>query len=195
VTSAGSASVRVDSPDARTRIIGAGIRCLIRDGIADATMAAIAEEGDVSKALLHYHFADRAHLVAEIVSAIGRRLAARERAAMLVQSDDGPVDILWQWLSAELARGELRALLATHTIPDEPVRTALDTVLVNRRETMSRTVTMMFDRLGLTMRIPAPVVADTCITFIDGLAFGTRNGADARLRFDVFSLALLSLGE
>ena len=54
-----------------------GVRCIAREGVAGASMAAIALEAGVSKALLHYHYHDRATLLAEIVERIG---AADDRA-------------------------------------------------------------------------------------------------------------------
>src|SRR5690348_12978586 len=59
--------------DARLRIVDAGVRCIAREGVAGASMAAIAMEAGVSKALLHYHYHDRSRLLAEIVEHIGVR--------------------------------------------------------------------------------------------------------------------------
>jgi AcrR family transcriptional regulator len=53
------------------RIVDAGVRCIAREGVTGASMAAIAVEAGVSKALLHYHYHDRSTLLAEIVERIG----------------------------------------------------------------------------------------------------------------------------
>ncbi len=181
-------------PDARSRIVIAGIQCVIRDGIAESSMAAIAARADVSKALLHYHFTDRAHLLVEIVAALGRRIIARERAA--ADDDAGaPVDALWRWVSVELSRGELRALLTIGTVKAEPVAAALAEVSLARQSATRRTIDAMFTRLGLTARVPVEVIADACLVFIDGLALRGVAPGEARLTFDVFWLAMLSLGE
>ena len=73
-------------------------------------MAAIALEAGVSKALLHYHYHDRATLLAEIVERIGERLVSRERAAIDEGNGAGGLDALWRWLEGELRRGELASL-------------------------------------------------------------------------------------
>ena len=157
-------------------------------------MAAIAEQASVSKALLHYHFTDRAHLLVEIIGTLGRRIITRERAA--ANDDAGaPVDALWRWVSAELSRGELHALLTIGTVRTEPVTTALVDVTRARQDATRRTVDAMFARLGLTARVPLEVIADACLVFIDGLALRGTSAAEARLTFDVFWLAMLSLGE
>ena len=70
-------AVVTTSADARLRIVDAGARCIAREGVAGASMAAIAMEAGVSKALLHYHYHDRSRLLAEIVET---RTAARVTA-------------------------------------------------------------------------------------------------------------------
>ncbi|MEO7457380.1 MAG: helix-turn-helix domain-containing protein [Gemmatimonadaceae bacterium] len=186
---------RTDAPDARTRIVVAGMRCIIREGIAESSMAAIAEEAAVSKALLHYHFSDRAHLLAAIVTAFGKRITARERAAIANGDDTAPVDALWRWVSNELTRGELQALLTIGTIHDTPVRNALAIVSRNRRDAMQQTIDLLFRRMALTARVPVDVIAEACVVFVDGLALQTREPESARLTFDVFWLAMLGLAE
>ena len=158
-------------------------------------MASIAQEAGVSKALLHYHFDDRAHLLAHVVTALGRRLVERERLVFARDRGAAPVDALWAWLDTELTRGELHALLTTATVRDEPVVTAFAAVAGARRDAARRTVHTVFERLGLTPRVHRDVIADACLVFIDGLAISARAPDGARLSFDVFWLALLSLGE
>jgi hypothetical protein len=51
--------------------------------------------------------------------------------------------------------------------------------------------------LGLTPRVPAELMAGVAVAFLDGLAMETSLQPDreARISFDVFWLALLSLAE
>ncbi|MEP6733185.1 MAG: helix-turn-helix domain-containing protein [bacterium] len=181
--------------DARSRIVRAGIRCVVRDGIAGASMAAIANEADVSKALLHYHFADRARLLAEMVTLLGRRLITREQNALERDEAGAPVDAMWQSVSAELNRGELRALLTLGTLHDRAVRDAVEEVNSARRTSAMGTVEQMFVRLGLTPRVAITLIADAGVAFVDGLALDSESGRDSRISFDVFWLAMLSLGD
>jgi AcrR family transcriptional regulator len=159
-------------------------------------MAAIAAEGDVSKALLHYHFSDRAGLLTEVVLTLGRGLAVREHAALEPSIPGGPVDLLWQWLETELERGELQALLNLGAVRDDDVRRALAHTSEARRGAATTTVERVFTRLGLTTRVPAGLLGDTVVAFTDGLALNGEHGMrDTRVSFDVFWLAMLSLGE
>lgn len=181
--------------DARSRIVRAGIRCIVRDGIAGASMAAIAGEADVSKALLHYHFADRARLLAEMTTLLGRRLITRERGALERDETAAPVNRLWQWVRTELDRGELRALLALATVHDKPVREAIEEVSTARRTSSAVTINQLFALLGLKSRVSTTLIAGANVAFVDGLALDQESGRDASVSFDVFWLAMLSLGD
>lgn len=185
------------SADARARIVDAGVRCIARDGVAGASMAVIALEAGVSKALLHYHYHDRATLLAEIVERIGVRTVERERAAIDESDGIGGLDALWQWLEAELRRGELAALAELTMVREAPVRRATRATASDRRRMAAHTIERLFAELDLTPRVPAPMMADAAVAFVDGLALDAANGSarDPRVSFDIFWLALLGLTE
>lgn len=188
---AGSAS------DARARIVEAGVRCITREGLAGASMAAIALEGGVSKALLHYHYHDRATLLAEVVERIGARVIGRERAALDHPGDATGLDALWRWLDDELQRGELASVVELALVREASIRTATRAVAIHRRRSGARTIEHLFAQLNLTPRMPAALMAEASVAFIDGVALDVSNGAlrDPRVSFDIFWLALLGLTE
>jgi AcrR family transcriptional regulator len=185
--------------------VDAGVRCITHEGLAGASMAAIALEAGVSKALLHYHYHDRAALLAEIVERIGTRLIARERAAMDHAGDatgdaTGDVtglDALWRWLEDELRRGELASVVELALVRDGVIRTASRAVANHRRLSATRTIERLFAQLDLTPRVPAALMADASVAFTDGVALDVSNGSlrDPRVSFDIFWLALLGLTE
>ena len=183
--------------DARARIVDAGVRCITREGVADASMAAIALEANVSKALLHYHYHDRATLLAEIVDRLAVRLVTRERAAIDRTDGAGGLDALWSWLEAELRRGELACFVELALVREGAVRTASRAAANHRRRSATRTVERLFAQLGLMPKVPAPLMADASVAFTDGLAVDVANGTsrDPRVSFDIFWLALLGLTE
>jgi AcrR family transcriptional regulator len=181
---------------ARARIVDAAIQSLIHGGVTNASMAVIAAAGGVSKALLHYHYADRAHLLAEVATELGARIVARERAAIDAARGSGAVDAHWEWLAGELERGELRALLELSVQREPEVRAAVESATLARSRAATQTVAQLFDGLGLTPRMPAALLAGTVVAFLDGLAIGPPSPArDPRASFDLFWLALLSLAE
>ena len=184
--------------DTRGRIVSAGVRCIAREGVTGASMAAIALEAGVSKALLHYHYHDRATLLAEIVERISEGTIERER--MAVDESDGMVgglDALWKWLAGELDRGELTALAELALVREGAVRRATRVAASARRRSAARTIERLFAELDLTPRVPAALMADAAVAFVDGLALDVANGSirEPRVSYDIFWLALLSLTE
>jgi len=189
--------VAATSTDARARIVDAGVRCIAREGVGGASMAAIALEAGVSKALLHYHYHDRSTLLAEIVERIGMRTIERERAAIDEGSGMGGLDAVWQWLEGELRRGELAALAELTLVREARVRRATRAAASDRRRSAAHTIERLFTELDLTPRVPAPLMADAAVAFIDGLALDVANGSarEPRVSYDIFWLALLGLTE
>lgn len=180
----------------RQRIIDAAIRCVARDGTAESSMAVIAAAAGVSKALLHYHYSDRARLLAEVVTQLGERLAERERVALDGADGSRVVDALWRWMHGELARGELRVLLELSLVRDPLVQQTVAPVMDARRNAASGTVSEVLAQLSLAPRIPTELLGDASIAFMDGLALaGVATERDPRVTFDVFWLAMLGLGE
>ncbi len=192
MTSDAPSALRHDPPAA---IIDAGIRCLARDGLQATSMGAIAARAGVSKALLHYHFTDRAALLADMTATITQRLVLRERGALSAAQGEPAVDLLWKWLDEELARGELHALVELQGVRDASVRDALAASSLLRHEAARETVARLFQRLGLTPRVRVDLIGNTVMTFVDGLAVDPVPSGDRRTSFDVFWLALLGLGQ
>jgi AcrR family transcriptional regulator len=185
-----------DGTATRQRIIDATIDCVARAGATEASMATIAAEAGVSKALLHYHYSDRARLLAEAVAQLGERLAARERSALAGADGSKAVDALWRWFESELVRGELRVLLELSSIREPLVHDAAATVADARRIGAGRTTGDLMRRLGLEPRVPAELLGEASVAFMNGLAIaGPRPGSDPRVAFDVFWLAMLGLAE
>ena len=160
-------------------------------------MAAIALEAGVSKALLHYHYHDRARLLAEIVERISAGTIERERMAVDESNGVGGLDALWQWLAGELHRGELAALADLALVREGAVRRATRVAASERRRSTAHTIERLFAELDLTPRVPSALMADAAVAFVDGLALDVANGSirEPRVSYDIFWLALLSLTE
>ena len=158
-------------------------------------MSAIAAEAGVSKALLHYHFAHRAELLADLVVSLTDRHVEREHGALLPGSAAGAVDALWNWFADEVQRGELYVLLMLRGVQEPCVHTAVESMMRRRRAAAATTVSGLFARLGLTPRIPVELIGDATIVFVDGLVLDHAVDGNTRANFDVFWLAILSLGD
>lgn len=177
------------------RILEATSACIIQKGAADVSLQDVAEAAGVSKALIHYHFHDKGELLARLVEWLRAGLVARQRTALTGVSGSAALDALWQWLSDELDRGDLRALLDLSLVQGTAVQQAIHQTAMERRSASAAVITTLFGTLGLRPRVPAAMVADAFVAFVDGLALDRVVSPDrnARLSFDVFWLAMLSL--
>lgn len=159
-------------------------------------MAAIAAAAGVSKALLHYHYSDRARLLSEVLAQLGARLATREHSALDGADGSKAVDALWRWLERELSLGELRVLLELSLIREPAVQEAAHAVAEVRRNAAGRTAAELLRRLDLEPRVPPALLGEASVAFVNGLAVGRRvSSGDPRTAFDVFWLAMLGLAE
>jgi AcrR family transcriptional regulator len=162
-------------------------------------MGDVASAAHVSKALVHYHFHDKDSLLVALAEKAGDAVLGRARNAVdgSATTDEHVLDAYWSTLDTELRAGDLRVLLALAACDSERVRAVCRRFATQRRELTSRQITSVFERLGLQLRVPAELVADTVVAFTDGLAHGSALEPErpARPAFDVLWLALLTLTE
>lgn len=179
------------------RILAAAAECVVRGGVAGTSMQDVAVAADVSKGLIHYHFRDKAQLLATLVDWLTTRVIGRQRAASGHVRPENAVDIVWSWTEGELRAGDLRALVAVSLDENEEVRVAAGAALGRRRLAATEMVAAVYGALELTPRVPAALLAEVMVAFLDGLATAsTISGtAEQRVAFDAFWLAILSLGD
>ena len=189
---------------ATRRILAAASRQIASGGAAALSMSDIAHEANVSKALIHYHFQDKDTLLARLIEQLVEDVAHRERAALAPfegQHNPLAVDALWEWLDDELQQGDIRALLELDSCRGALVQAAARQAAQLRRTTSRDTVERLFDILELKPRIEPALLGNVFVAFVDGLALDSSIGshgessAQARIAFDVFWLAMLSLAE
>lgn len=157
-------------------------------------MAAIAMQADVSKALLHYHYTDRRHLLLEVVHQLAHRITTRESAAIGAAANSGVVDAVWRSAQHELDLGELRLLLELGMLHEPELRLAMIEAHDARHRVATATVERVFGGLGVAPRMPSALLATLNMALLDALAISpTRR--DARASFDLLWLALLDLTE
>ena len=177
------------------RILEATSACIVQKGAADVSLQDVAEAAGVSKALIHYHFHDKGELLARLVEWLRAGLVARQATALTGVSGSAALDALWQWLSDELDRGDLRALLDLTLVQGEAVQAAVRITAMERRTASAEVIGELCTMLGLTPRVPAELLGDAFVAFVDGLALDrvVEPERNARVSFDVFWLAMLSL--
>jgi len=160
-------------------------------------MGDVAAVAGVSKALVHYHFRDKDSLLHALVEDVGSLVVSRARDAMAPDDTTHALDAYWSWLEQELRAGDLRILLSLAEYDSARVRSASRRIAEQRRELCAQHVTQLFNRLDLNPRVPAPIIAETVVAFVDGLAAVSAldSERDPRPAFDVLWLALLTLAE
>lgn len=193
---------------ATRRILQAAARRIARAGAAELSIHDVAVDAGVSKALVHYHFHDKDSLLARLVEHLASGLVTRERDALasyLGRHDPLAIDALWRWLEAELQRGDMRVLLELDAYRGIAVQAAARRAAARRRSMAAQTITRLLDILDLHPRVAPELLANVAVAFLDGLAIETAVAATepgapmdagaARIAFDVFWLAMLSLAE
>lgn len=183
--------------EAAERILRSAVRCIVTSGASAVTMHDVAEEAGVSKGLIHYHFHDKATLLARAVEWMTRMVVARETRALAASTPRHAIDDLWTWLAAELERGHLRVLLELAEWREPLVVRAIQASAATRRAAAVASVEQLFALLALRPRIQPELLADVVVPFIDGLAVATQvdPAFNARAAFDVLWLSLLGLAE
>lgn len=179
------------------RILAATAHRLSEAGAVRLNMQDVATEAGVSKGLIHYHFHDKDTLLARLVAWMTAGLIAREQHALDGVTPQSALDALWGWLDDELARGHLRGLVELSQYDGPAVRDAVRTAARARREAATATIERLFGALGLKPRLPAPLLAEVTVAFLDGLAIDATLAPEPprRVVFDVYWLSVLSLVE
>lgn len=180
-----------------SRILQAAVTVVRRDGAASLSMQHVADVAHVSKGLIHYHFHDKDSLVARLVAELTRECGERERDALSRSTPATATEDLWQWLSAEVARGDLRVLLELSEERGRIVEDAVRESTRARRESAMHSVARLFAVLELAPRVPAGLLGGVVLAFQDGLVMHAAREPERnhRVAFDVFWLSLLSLAE
>jgi AcrR family transcriptional regulator len=181
--------------DARDRLLAAMLRCGLREGGSAVSLQAIAAEAGVSKALVLYHYHDKAALQAAAIHWLTDRVVQRERAALAASTGATVLEEYWRWLEGEMHTGELRVLLELAQERAAPARAAMEASAVARQAGAEQTVTRIFQLLELVPRLPSAMIASSELAFREGLVTWGAQRADRnpRVAFDIFWLSILSL--
>jgi AcrR family transcriptional regulator len=83
----------------------------VRDGSGALSLQGIADEAEVSKALLLYHFRDKDDILATLITWVSGRVVAREARALEGSTPATLLEALWKWLHHEIQEGEFRVLV------------------------------------------------------------------------------------
>jgi AcrR family transcriptional regulator len=170
---------------------------LVEVGSAELNLHDVAAKANVSKALIHYHFSEKESLLARMVEWSTREIVGRQDDVFRGVAPSGAVDAMWGWVSGELDRGDLKALVELGQYRAELVQVAVKESIEARKDAMARLISHLFGLLELRPRVPAELLAAVVVAFVEGLATQPADEGltGARAAFDVFWLAILNLAE
>jgi AcrR family transcriptional regulator len=185
--------------DPATKLLAAAAALGARDGVAALSIQGIADAADTSKALVLYHFTDKAALLVALHGWLCTAAAERLEAAAMAAD---PLDA-WRALTrAEIARGE--ATLLVSLANDEAVRGGAAREAERARERAAASLaTAVLSSLDLEPRVSPELLGRTLLRHLDGVAVahGARRAEPLRSdaveledELDAFALALLALG-
>jgi AcrR family transcriptional regulator len=189
----------VSSAEGAQRLVTAAVTLGAARGVGALSIQAIAQEAGVSKALVLYHFTDKASLLV----ALFRQLAADSTERMRVAAaDTEPLEAWRRLLHAEVASGDL-ALLAALSREAEVRDASLTAVHRAREGGATMLATAVVKQLELRPRVTPALLGCALLRHLDGMVLraGSSESLDASEReraavdaeFDSFALALLAL--
>jgi AcrR family transcriptional regulator len=182
---------RGDAAEARERLLAAAVALGVTQGAGALTMQGIATAAGVSKALVLYHFGDKAALLGGIVDRLVQRDVERAHAAA------GAADPLaaWHALACDADARAERGLLGALAL-EGALRPAMDAHAAAREAAATVLATAILGALGLRPRISSALLGRLLLRQLDGGVHvrrdATAEAVDAEL--DGFALAFLALG-
>jgi AcrR family transcriptional regulator len=177
------------------RLLEGAIRLGVAQGVGALSLQGIATAAGVSKALVLYHFRDKPALLAAVVERLGTQSVER-----LERATRGP-DALQGWramMRTEASSGVLALLAALSQEAELSSSPAAPEARRAREDRATALAEGMLRTLGLTPRVPAPLLGRVLIRHMDGLVIATARGGstpeEIEAELDTFTLALFGLG-
>ncbi|MET4157561.1 TetR family transcriptional regulator [Agromyces sp. PvR057] len=165
---------RIPAQERRAALIGAALRVVSRNGIAQATTRAIVAEAGMSLASFHYAFDSRDELMDELISTV---IENTRRAIMPEDLADGAlVDVIeagvvryFEHLKADPEHEQAMLELTQYALRS-PERHPLAQAQYRRYvELAEQSLEIAAERSGAVWHVPVAQVARVLVAFTDGL--------------------------
>lgn len=185
---------RADTPE---RLLSAAIRLGVARGVSAMSLQGIASAAGVSKALVLYHFGDKAAVLTAVADGLGARGGERLHTAAAAP------DALKAWYALareELRLGELALLAGLAQEPDLGARAgmAIPAARGAREVAATRLAASIYGAVGLEPRVPLSFLGRMLVRHLDGLAVAAAHAefgaAELEAELDTFAIALLGFG-
>ena len=161
-----------DAVATRERILSAARAVLRRDGGAQLSTRAVANEAGVHLSLIHYHFESREGLLLAVLERMNQELLGRQRA--MYASEDTSLSEKWEQAIAfyrqDLRSGYVRSLmeLAGQGFANPRLGAAVRDLMKSWRDLLTHVAAEALPRLGLTDIAPAEV-SSAIVTYWYGM--------------------------
>lgn len=178
------------------RLIDATTLVLSREGASGVSVQRVADVAGTSKGLVHYHFPDKDSLLNACIGHLTSVINAAEQVALRESSPASALDDLWDAFAKTEADGTRRALASLRADVTPATRSALLESAAQRRRAAEEIIAAIERLFSLRVPVPRGALAGAYLALMDGLTLdlSVRPDADARLAFDAFWLAVLTLG-
>lgn len=182
---------RMSADDRRAQLVDAAITVMARDGVAKATTRAIVGAADMPLGVFHYCFRSKQELLEQVIETIHRGSMGRVQGMTGTQTTveetiRGSMQAYWDHVIANPSMHMLTYELTQYALRQP----GFEGVARKQYETYVGSLEEYLDSgaegLGVTYRLPTPVVARYLFTILDGLTLnwlilGDDSGAEAVL--------------
>ncbi|HYV98789.1 MAG TPA: TetR/AcrR family transcriptional regulator [Gemmatimonadaceae bacterium] len=177
------------------RLLDAASTLLCTEGAAAVTIQRVADAAGTSKALVHYHFADKDALLVACAERVTAHLTAAEGSALATSTAETALADLWLGHMSPETCAVRRALLALITDASEATRSALSAAMRRRRLALAGLIGRLEALMSFAPEVHSGTLVAAYTALIDGLTLQRTvdPGDDHRRAFDAFWLAILSL--
>jgi AcrR family transcriptional regulator len=179
----------------RERIVAAARKHVLLGGEAAASSGRVAADIGMSKALVHYHFADKRELLKAVASTCTEAMRSRPGATAGAPSGGSVIDRCRDWVMQELEARDLETLIQLARSDDAEIAAVAEFGVGEFRSMVASEVRHALATLELRLVIRTDLVADLMATTAIGLASVGRVGQEPGTRtvIDTLWLAILRL--
>jgi len=182
-------------------IIEAASVALARQGYAKTSLMDIAREAGMSKGAVHYHFPTKESLIGKVLQRSLQRVQERTLAAWAEGEDSSgstrsSLEELWRLRAQRTDEAIIVADLLVQSLHDEQLRPQMAGFYAEAAEQMRSHLEQLTETLGVTFKIPLPLLPRVILAVLDGLSLQSyvdSESLDGTAVVDAIETLLLSL--
>jgi AcrR family transcriptional regulator len=167
---------RSDPKESMETIVTCALSLVKRQGAAEVTVGAVAQEAGCAKGLVHYHFKTKQRLW----DAAAKQLSAERNqtwaAAFTADSPRDAIRATWELLVSESASGTTLAWTTLFGPGSQVSDRTVSNAVGQFARTLGESAQAMLERLGMRMRIPESEIGLLLSAVVTGAGFQLLSG-------------------